>query len=395
MRKTILFILCVVILSSYAAGLGISPAREVVHFTPGQEERYSFTIINSDRADVRLLVSAQGPLQDRVVFSQTLIEMSANEESREVSYTVALPQDLSPGQYVTNIIVVQIPSSDEVGQTTVGATVGVVSQFVVDVSYPGKYASAKLDARNEEDGSVSFFVTVSSLGEFDLPDVNAEIEIYGPRGMEVASVLTAKTDIPSGQRKELVGRWWPEGGKGEYLAKAIVNYGEGIATAEHEFNVGDERLRLAGMEVNDFSLGEIAKFEILAENLWNERIDGAYSEMEIYGVNGNVLASIKSPNYDIDAGAREVMQAFWDTEGVVEGSYEAKILLHYPEGLEEKELTLEVSDDSITIIGFGYHISSLGDDPGSLTKILIGVIVLLVLVNLSWFVYLRKRLKKR
>jgi hypothetical protein len=398
MRRNIaIFLILIALFSQTVMALGVTPARNVVDFTPGLERTYTLNIINSEQRDVKLVLSSQGELQDAVLVGQSVIEMSASEPSREVQYTLKLPSQLSPGTHAADLFVVQLPDEFvSAGEMSVGAAVAVVSQIIVEVPYPGKYAEAKLNAQTQEDGSVKFFVIVESLGEFDLPDVGAEISITDPSGVEIATVRTAKDTIPSKQRKELVGEWMPdEAVSGKYHAKVSVNYGEGIASAEQEFTLGEDRVRLSGIEVNDFALGEIAKFEIIAENVWNENIEGVYAELLIYDEDGNVLADVKSPTYDIASGEKEVMQAFWDTKGVDEGSYDSTLFLRYAGGGEEKDLTLEVTDDSITIIGFGYHISSLSAGGGSLTAILVGVIVFLVIVNLSWFMYLRKRMKKK
>jgi hypothetical protein len=396
MRKFICVLVFVMMLS-FVSGLGITPGRNSISFTPGFEGSYSVTVFNSDQRDINLVVNPQGELQDYIFVKDGVISMGADEPSRDVSYDVRLPQDLGPGKHTADLFIVQLPDEYvKSGQTSIGAVVAVVSEVVVDVPYPGKYAEAKLNIKTEEDGSVSFFVAVKSLGDFDLIDTGADIQIFDPSGNEVAVVKTEKTNIASGEQKELLGAWNPDGvSTGMYRAKATVNYGEGVAEVEQEFSLGGQKVKLAGIEVNDFSLGDIAKFEIIAENVWNQDIEGVYAEMLIYSEDGNVLANVKSPTYTVSSGGREVMQAFWDTKGVVEGDYDSTLFLKYDEGGDKKDLTLQVSDDSITIIGFGYQISSLSASSGSLTTILIGVIVFLVLVNLSWFMYLRKKIKKK
>ncbi len=53
-------------------------------------------------------------------------------------------------------------------------------------------------------------------------------------------------------------------------------------------------------------------------------------------------------------------------------------------------------DDEINVLMAGFVISKglTGAGDGNLVKILIGVIVFLVIANLSWFIFLRKKLKK-
>ena len=155
---------------------------------------------------------------------------------------------------------------------------------------------------------------------------------------------------------------------------------------------------LENIEVNDFKLGEIAKFEILVHNAWAETIKDAYSEMVVYSDDGNVLADFKSPTSDVAAGEEALMLAFWDTKGVIEGDYDSTLFLIYEAVRDPTTLTLQVEDDEIIIIGAGFIITGGVTDGGiskNLLYLLIVVIVILVLANISWFFYLRKRFAKK
>jgi hypothetical protein len=167
-------------------------------------------------------------------------------------------------------------------------------------------------------------------------------------------------------------------------------------TIEKQFNVGQRLLELQGIEVNDFSLGEIAKFEILVENKWSDAIVGTFAQMLIYNTKGDVMADFKSATYDIPPLEKALMVAFWDTAGVGQGTYDSSVLLNYGEKTQQQDLKLEVKNNEINVIGVGYVISR--EDGGgifggsTLTIVLITVISVLVIINLLWFLFLRKRL---
>ena len=78
------------------------------------------------------------------------------------------------------------------------------------------------------------------------------------------------------QRKELVAEWLPDVNPGKYLAIATIRYDDQVLTIEKEFNVGQMLLEIKELKVNNFALGEIAKFEALVENRWSEQLEDIY-----------------------------------------------------------------------------------------------------------------------
>jgi len=48
----------------------------------------------------------------------------------------------------------------------------------------------------------------------------------------------------------------------------------------------------------------------------------------------------------------------------------------------------------LTVIGLGYVISAEGGGSNSLMYILIGAVVVLILINLLWFIVFRRKFKK-
>ncbi|MBU0760847.1 MAG: hypothetical protein KJ600_01985 [Nanoarchaeota archaeon] len=396
MIKRLFFVLIFVLFASNAAGLGAFPGRATIDFVPGLEKTVTFTIVNSDQKDVTVVVSAQGELEEYISISENVIKMKADEPSKEISYTLKLPQTLTPGLHTADVVVVQLPEQFvDTGQMSVGAAVAVLTQVYLDVPYPGKYAEANMNVLGEPDGSMRFVISLDSKGEFDIVRAAGSIDIFTSLNEKIASVKTNEIGLSAGRRGELVATWDSRSmPSGLYRAVAEVVYDEETMTIEKEFGVGRQRLSLEGIEVNDFSLGEIAKFEVLVKNEWSEKITGAFIEMMVYSEAGNVLADFKSANYDIEPLEQELMVAFWDTEGVKEGNYDSILYLRYLDASDKIDLSLGVLKNSIEIVGFGYVISKQALEGKNLTYILIGVIGFLVVANLSWFLLLRKRMRK-
>lgn len=399
-RKIFLFVslFAFLFLMQNVFALGTFPGKTNIDFVPGLSQTISFTVVNSEQKNITVVVSVQGELEEYVTIPETVIKMSSNEASKEVSYQINLPQELPPGIHSADVVIIQLPDQFiDTGQMSVGAAVAVLAELNVNVPYPGKFAEGNINILGpESDGSVQFVVTVNNKGEFDIMRAVAAVDIYTSLNEKVATVNTNEISLLSKQRGELVAKWDSRSlPSGRYIAKANVVYDEKTFSVEKEFGVGRQRLILEGIEVNDFKLGEIAKFEVLVQNEWSERIDGAFVEMIVYSKDGNILADFKSQNYDIESLNEAMMVAFWDTEGVKEDTYDSKIFLRYAGASDEKELSLDVSSDAIEIIGFGYVISKGAASSSNLIYILIGVIVLLVVANLSWFLLLRKKIMKK
>jgi hypothetical protein len=392
-------VLFIVVLSLNVSALGITPGRTTFDYESGASGTVEFTVVNSENVDMELVVLVQGELNESVSVSEVSFHMDATEKSKTLSYTVTMPPDLKPGLNSAEVVVIQLPGKSKTSEAFIGAALGVATQIYINVPFPGKYAEADMNVIGPDDGgTVTFVIPVHSKGDLDLVRVRGTIDIFGPLNEKVASVTTNEISLISQERKEIVATWDAlDVAPGPYRAVATVLYDEQTLTIESQFSVGKRLLELANIEVNDFSLGDIAKFEVLVENKWSQSIVGAYAQMLIYNSEGDVMADFKSATYDLPPLEKALMVAFWDTGGVRKGTYDSSLFLKYGERSEQQDLKLEVKDSEINIVGIGYVISKSPGGGGlggnTLTIVLITVIVVLVLINLLWFLVLRKKLK--
>ncbi len=106
------------------------------------------------------------------------------------------------------------------------------------------------------------------------------------------------------------------------------------------------------------------------------------------------MADFKSPTYDINSLGQTELIAYWDTGGVRQGTYDGKLILKYGEKATEKNIQLKISDNEIEIIGITGNVVIKGSKFNLMNILIIGVVVL-ILMNIIWFVIIRKILKKR
>ncbi len=387
-----------IILANVSA-LGVTPARNTLDFNANSRNTYTFKIINSENKDIDLKITTRGDLGQYIDLAERKIHMNSDENEKEISYVLNLPSDLKPGLEIGEIVVTEDASVGE-GENYIGATLAVVTQVYVYVPYPGKYAEAKLNVLNaDSNDEVTLVVSVASKGEFDLPNVYAIVDIFTSLNEKIDTFTTETYSIKSGEKKDIIYKWNSKDAKvGKYQTKVALVYDDKVINLEDTFSIGEANIELQDLYVNDFTLGQIVKVNMLLENKWSEAIIGVHSIMDIYGKSGNKLDSIKSPDYDIEPFGKQILSSYWDTAGVNEGNYDTKITLEYGTKKIDNDLELTVTTNEIKVYGLGYVISNdnRGDstESDSLVTILVIVAVILILVNILWFLVLRKYIKK-
>jgi len=392
----LIYLLIGIFMVSSVCALGVTPARTTIDFEPGLSTQISFDVLNSEGKDMNLVLAVQGGLAEYITLPITTVSISANEGSRTFTYDVNLPDRLEPGNHLGEVVVLELPEGGETSEAYVRATLAVITQLRVYVPYPGKYANAKMVIINADgNGDVTFIFPVVSAGEFDLSSVKANVDIYNKLNEKVDSFNTKEISVLSGEKKEIVHKWRADVPIGEYRAVASLIYDEGVLNFEGTFSVGSQELELQDIIVEDFSLGEIAKLEMLVENKWSELISGAHIETKIMNNRGEVVSDFKSASYDVEALAKQVFVSYWDTAGVLVGDYETEVSINYGDKSSKRSLEFQVEKNELRIIGLGYVISAEEDSGmNTLVIVLIIVIVVLVLINVVWFLLLRKRLRR-
>lgn len=394
--KGILILLILILFSSSVFSIGITPGRTTINFESGLEKTIPFSVINNEKKNMDVILWVEGDLAEYVTLEETLISFSSNEDAKELSYRVELPNEIEiPGEHSAEIIAREMPKEKDSSGYYVGATAAVATQLLVRVPYPGKYAEIKLNVvGGDGDNPVNFYIEVLNFGEEDISNAQAVIEVKGPTNEVIATIETDAKSILSKKRDELVGTWIPDVNPGVYHAVAILDYDGKKARAEKNFNVGDLRIDILSIETDRFRLGEIAKFDILVESKWNEQINGVYAQTLIKD-DENIVADFKSASVNVPAFEQTGMTAYWDTEGVKEGEYDGSIILHYEGKTTEKKLEASIGLNSFraNLIG-GRAINVGGGDGFKISNLLILLVVVLIIINMAWFMYFNKKIMK-
>ena len=394
----VVLVLISILLSPDAQAIGVTPGRTTLDFEPGLEKTITFTILNNEHKNFYAVIYVEGDLKDYVTLSNSLVKFTENMSSFSYTCTLKLPEELAdPGDHWAKIVIMELssPPGEKPEGSVVIATTAVVHQLRVRVPYPGKYAQAELSISEAQPREqVNFFVRVLNLGEQDFK-ARATIDILGPTNEKIATLQSNEKLIKSKNRGELLASWKADINPGIYHAVATVRYDDKVTRVERNFGVGNLLVEVRSVNVKDFRLGGIAKFNIDIESKWNEKIN-VYAQMVIKDSQGDTVADFKSASVDLEPLGQNTLYAYWDTEGVEKGTYDATVYLHYAGKVTEQRMTVDVGFNNIQtqIIGLtGGAVTGTGA-PGigpGLETYITALIVVLILINMSWFLYFKKR----
>jgi len=383
--------------------IGITPGRTTIDFEPGYEGDIEFTILNNEHKDMNVMLYVkEGPYSDLVALYDNIIVFRSDEDFKTFRYSVKMPDEMSePGTHEIDIVAMDMPNTKEKGGAFVGATTAVITQLLIRVPYPGKYATVDVDVPATKTGeNVNFFVKVRNLGTEDIGKAFATIDILGPTNEKIAVLETEESGIKSKSWKEFKVIWKNPENPGIYFASVTLRYDEdnegGIAKKKKEFSVGEMYIDVTDITVKNFRLGGVAKFNVQTESKWNQKIDNVYGNVLIDDNDGKSIADVKTASIEVDPFAREEIDAYWETEGVKADDYDGRFVLHYAGRRTEKELIAHISpnDMSIDILGLGIGAVTVeSTQTGIFTTdtIILLMLGILVIINMGWFMYFRKR----
>lgn len=397
--KSVIWIFVFIFSTYLVNAIGVSPGRTTINFEPGLQKDIEFTVFNNENKDMNVVFYVEGELNETVKLYESISKFSPEETSKVFKYNVKLPNEIKrPGGHDINIVAREVPISKAGSGVSVGATSAVITQLRIQVPYPGKYLEASIRvSETGSDGPVTFIIPITNLGTQTIVRAEGIIDIIGPTNEKVDSIKTEVVSVESGQSLQLKATWdTSKVSAGKYLAKLAVTYDGDVAHAETVFSFGQVLIELLDIYVKDFKLGQIAKFNILVQNKYSEEIKDVFSTLDFFNENGDLVASIKSAAENIKAGDKEELVAYWDTAGVKEGSYDATLKIHYLGKVSEKQLKTIVSLNSIKIDFVGATARAISVDSAlKNNSIMMFVIFMLVIVNIAWFVYFKRREKKK
>jgi hypothetical protein len=188
-------------------------------------------------------------------------------------------------------------------------------------------------------------------------------------------------------------RWTANVGEGNYYAEVVVEYDGETFILNKNFFIGDLKIEIDELKVDNFKLGTIAKFDILLRSKWNEEIPNVYANMQVMDKSGNVLTDFKTSNVNIKPKSTATVSGYWDTSNVKVGDYDINVKAIYGNKTTERLFKTVVSIDKIEVQEAltGQVISRKTSMRDSLLVI---IVVILIAINIGWFVFFRRKKSK-
>ena len=381
-KRTIVFVFLLVlslilIKPTYAVGIYF-PNDAEIDFKPGLEKTFNFAVTPSNM-DVRLSVS--GYLSEYVSLSKTFIR--SNSTDRIFRVIIKLPEKIDkPGHHKVWIAAEEIIDESKIGGN-IGTSCNAMVYILIHVLNPGKYVEMWLSAPDVNlNEPVNFAVRVKSFGEEDINSIKAAIDVYSPDNEKLATVYTDEKLLKSNTEETLHAQLSTAGYKaGTYRAVATLNYDGKTKEDKKNFRVGELNIKIINY-TKEFEKDKINKFDIEIESDWGNNIKEVYGEIKI---NNSI---IRTPNINLDPWEKKIITAYWNTNNVETGFYDAEMTIYY-----EDKTTVEIG--MVEVVK-----EALIEKPGiitislSTTTVLILIIILLIIIDIIWMTKKRKEKKK-
>ena len=390
--KIAMFLSILIILAQPIFALGVTPARTVVDFEPSLKKSVTIKVTNNEQKDFKVIAYVRGELINYTDIKEKIITIKRTEQYKEFTYDVILPKNMKmPGIHKSEIVLIELQEFEAEEQIVITASASVVSELIVRVPYPEKYAEAQFHISGDVKEETRFVIPIFNYGKENIESVKAKIRILGATYEEVALLETNEISVNTKQEGKLVASWKAEVNPGMYHAVAEIEYDGKPIKLEKNFGVGDLLIEIKDIKVNDFKLGGIARLDIYLKSKWNQPIESIYADVVILDKDQEIY-TFKTNSINLQSLSEGKLEAYWDTKGISVGRYNTKISLNYAGKITEKLLELQVNIDSINT-GLTAEVIAPGEGIDKNT-ILVTLVIIMIAINIGWLIYIKKMKKK-
>ena len=141
------------------------------------------------------------------------------------------------------------------------------------VPYPSKYIESRLvvDKDDKDEKRVRFVMPMFNYGKENIENARAFLKIFDNENNIIKELETRGTSIEIGSQAKLSAGWKAES-VGAYYATADIDYDSNSLGLKESFILGLPFVNITEIIVNNFNLGDIAKFDIYLKSDWNDKV---------------------------------------------------------------------------------------------------------------------------
>jgi len=384
----VLFLFSSVIVSAW----GVAPARQFADNVVSTQ-KLSVNLVNNDAKNGYFKVLFAGSLANYASYDGGLVYLMSDQGVVNIPFSLKLPKNLDGGKNTLGVVLQEVNSGST---NTVGASITLVSEVVVNVPLDGEFINADVTvSRASEFNPVPITISLFNTGTKQVITW-AEIKIKGPTNDVLTTLTTEKITLAVGQSSKFESFWTGETRQGSYVAEVTLHYGSSFKTITKGFVVSGEKVVSEYISSDDFNLGKIVAVNIGVKNNWNTEIKGVYAEVNVLTKTGSLVQNFKSGPENLLAKGTAILSAYWDTSKLVVGNYDLNVILHFGDMTTQKTYPASVSLNKLSVAKTtGQVTGNVESTSGSSINILVLLLIVLIVVNVLGLMFMKKVFKKK
>ena len=262
----------------------------------------------------------------------------------------------------------------------IGTRIDIAGVLVINVPFPGRYASAEL---NIPDGNVGEPIPIETLvinkGRENLT-VDVQVKFYEQTATEdlLIQVMDFQEVLLTVGNERYFRKFLDSTGyrSGNYFAESTVTYWPNETIVNESFRIGSLFVNITNFTTNLPNKG-IQKFLVGIESKWNNRIGRIFADVNLSNSTQEIF--IRTPPIDLDPWEQNTLTAFIDTDQL-EGEYHIDIVAYYLDKTTVASGTLVVRKFNRALL---------------ISVIAFAVALILLIIILVWFIHANKKRRKK
>jgi hypothetical protein len=371
-----LVLMLLMICAPLTGALGVSPGRKTVDFIPNGSLELELDVINPEPDEAWVTLSAAGDIKEMIFLEETDLYLRPGDFRTPFKILFKFPSEMTPGLHSGSIIITPRTAPNPEGMLS--AFVTPVILLYVKVPYPSKYADVSIYVVSVDEGTpVPIYLQLDNIGSEDIMSAGANIEIFGPKGDPLASLVAGPASIEKGAFLKIMASPSPILRRGDYIAKISAYYDDYNESFISNFSIGEPLIRIRELKTRKLAYGQINKVLFSVRNEWNKEL-AAKGFIDINGIQSEM------PSFSLKADEEKELTGFLDTTGLPKGEYNLTITLAYASQIKSEKFPVVIVDKA----------QALPSAPLSAPLLFIGAILLLIAVIIVIVLFVKKKSKE-
>ena len=297
----LVFLLLIVIPQGFS--VMITPTKYTATYT--QPFSSNFKIVNDQGEVLHIKIEPPEDLKDYITIKPNDFDILP-EQQVVVMYGLSLPKNVLKSlgkRHKIELKINVLSKSESSGTFTTTTTISYPIEIIIPKK--GKHINVSCYVKQTQD-KVIFTTYVHNIGKEDLDQVNVEVKIKDPNGLEIAKKSSSSIQIKSGDIKP-INVEWSNPIQGVYDADIIVNYDKNKVVINKKITIGKNFVVLTRLKVTKF-------YSIIGiKNKYNYLIKDTYAVVEFYDETNSLIKSFRSGNFNINPKEKKIIKVDYST----------------------------------------------------------------------------------